>query len=393
MMTPKKVLVLLAVAALSCGKRGDPHPPVPVIPKATTDLLVAQRGPKVLLSWGYPSLTTAGKSLTGIRRIIVWRSIEELPVSQPPRNSQNPLPIEPNPTVQQSVQSFAKVPPLSPAQFLKLRSRADSIEGANLPAATAGAHLTYEDTPPFHATDGRPVRFSYAVVTEGMSANGDLSNLVSIVPLDVPVAPTALAATARKEGLVLTWTAPDTSISGSKTPVIAGYNVYRFPHGQPANEFAPPVNTSPVKGAPYTDTPPYGPHDYFVTALAAPGPTRIESDPSAVAGATFKDLVPPPPPTGLAALVETGAVRLVWDPVDAPDLAGYKIYRTEGTGIEQLRIAGVITLTAQLVTATNYRDLAVNRGISYYYEVVSVDKSGNESARVKTDWVLVPKTP
>jgi hypothetical protein len=24
---------------------------------------------------------------------------------------------------------------------------------------------------------------------------------------------------------------------------------------------------------------------------------------------------------------------------------------------------------------------------------VSVDKSGNESARVKTDWVLVPKTP
>jgi len=24
---------------------------------------------------------------------------------------------------------------------------------------------------------------------------------------------------------------------------------------------------------------------------------------------------------------------------------------------------------------------------------VSVDKTGNESARVKTDWVLVPKTP
>ena len=130
------------------------------------------------------------------------------------------------------------------------------------------------------------------------------------------------------------------------------------------------------------------------TALAAPGPPRIESEPSPIAGANFKDLVAPPPPTGLTALVETGAVRLVWDPVDAPDLAGYKVYRTEGTGIEQLRPIGTIPLTpVQLLTATNYRDTGVNAGISYYYEVVSVDKTGNESTKVKTDWVLVPKTP
>ena len=391
-MTSKKLLILLAAAALSCGKRGDPHPPVPVIPKATTDLLVAQRGPKVLLSWSYPSLTTAGKSMTGIRRVIVWRAIEELPVSQPSRNVQSLVPSDNSPTAQPT-QLFATVPPLRPAQFLKARTRADSIEGANLPAATTGARLTYEDTPQFHATDGRPVRISYAVVTEGSSAIGDLSNVVSIVPLNVPVAPAAVTAVARKEGIVLTWTAPDTSISGSKMPPIAGYNVYRFPHGQPADEFATPVNTSPAMATTFTDNPPYGPHDYFVTALAAPGPPRVESEPSEIAGATFKDLVPPPPPAGLTALVETGAVRLVWDPVDAPDLAGYKLYRTEGTGIEQLRVAGTIALTAQLVTATNYRDTSVNRGISYYYEVVSVDKSGNESARAKTEWVLVPKTP
>ena len=391
-MTSKKLLILLAATALACGKRGDPHPPIPVIPKATTDLLVAQRGPKVLLSWSYPSLTTAGKSMTGIRRVIVWRAIEELPVSQPSRNVQSLLPTDTSTTLQPN-QLFATVPPLRPAQFLKVRTRADSIEGANLPAATTGARLTYEDTPPLHATDGRPVRISYAVVTEGSSANGDLSNLVSIVPLNVPVAPAALTAVARKEGIVLTWMAPDTSISGSKMPPIAGYNIYRFPHGQPADEFATPVNTSPDLATTYTDTPPYGPHDYFVTTLATPGPPRVESEPSEIAGATFKDLVPPPTPAGLTALVETGAVRLVWDRVDAPDLAGYKLYRTEGTGIEQLRVAGTITLTVELVTATNYRDTSVNRGISYYYEIVSVDKSGNESARAKTDWVLVPKTP
>ena len=390
----RKLAVLFLFAVVACGKRGDPHPPIPVIPKATTDLLVAQRGPKVLLSWSYPSMTTAGKSMTGIKRVVVWRAIEELPVAQPPRDLNTLLPGDVDPTVPQAIQLFSKIPTLAATQFLKLRSRVDSIEGANLPAATTGARLTYEDTPPFHTTDGRPVRVNYAVVTEGTSANGDLSNLVSIVPLEVPVPPAGLAAAARREGVVLTWTAPDTAISGAKKPPIAGYNVYRFPHGQPADEFATPVNTSPVSVTTFTDNPPYGPHDYFVTALAAAGAPRVESEPSSIVSVTFKDLVPPPPPTGLTALVETGAVRLVWDPVDASDLAGYKVYRTEGTGIDQLRPIGTIPLTpVQLLTATNYRDTSVNHGISYYYEVVSVDKSGNESSRVKTDWVLVPKTP
>ncbi len=377
----RKIAVLLLFALVACGKRGDPHPPIPVIPKATTDLLVAQRGPKVLLSWGYPSLTTAGKSMTRIKRVAVWRTVEEPPAAPSTGKPESPI------------QLFAKVPALIPVKFLKVRTRVDSIEGAKLPGATAGARLTYEDTPPLHTADGRPVRVTYAVVTEGASANSDLSNLVSIVPLDVPVAPPALTATARREGVVLTWTAPDATISGAKNPIIAGYNVYRFPHGQPADEFATPANTSPLAATTFTDNPPYGEHDYFVTALAAPGPPRIESEPSPIAGANFKDLVAPPPPTGLTALVETGAVRLVWDPVEAPDLAGYKVYRTEGTGIEQLRPIGTIPLTSQLLTATNYRDTGVNPGISYYYEVVSVDKIGNESTRVKTDWALVPKTP
>ncbi len=388
----RKLAVLFLFAVVACGKRGDPHPPVPVIPKATTDLVVAQRGPKVFLSWAYPSLTTAGKSMTGIKRIVVWRSIEEVPVT-PPRDLRTLPPSQPEPAAAPADQPFAKTPPLAAPKFLKVRARLDSIEGAALPAATTGARLTYEDTPPLHAADGRPIRVSYAVVTEGASANSDLSNVAPIVPRDVPAAPATLTATARREGVVLNWTAPDTAISGAKDPHIAGFNVYRFPHGQPAGELATPVNTSPVIATTYTDNPPYGPHDYFVTAIAAPGPPRIESDPSSIAGAIFNDLVPPPPPTGLTALVETGDVRLVWDSVDAPDLAGYKVYRTEGTGIEQLRPAGTMPLTPQLITATNYRDTAVNRGISYYYEVVSVDKSGNESAKVKTGWVLVPKTP
>jgi hypothetical protein len=362
----RKLAVLFLFVVVACGKRGDPHPPIPVIPKAATDLLVAQRGPKVLLSWSYPSMTTAGRNISGIKRVVIWRTVDEQPGAQP----------------------------MIATRFLKLRTRVDSIEGANLPAATTGARLTYEDTAPAKAADGHAPRVNYAVVTEGMSANSDLSNLVSIVPMDVPVAPADLAAVAQREGVVLTWKAPESAIGGTSKPSIAGYNVYRFPHNQPSDEFATPVNPAPITATTFTDTPPYGQHDYFVTAVAAVGPPRIESDPSTIAGATFKDLIPPPPPTNLTALVETAGVRLVWDAADAPDMAGYKVYRTEGTGIDQLKPVGTIPMTpVQLITATNYRDTSVNRGISYYYEVVSVDKTGNESTRVKTDWVLVPKTP
>ena len=86
-------------------------------------------------------------------------------------------------------------------------------------------------------------------------------------------------------------------------------------------------------------------------------------------------------------------MQLVWDAVEAGDLAGYKIYRTEGSGIEKLVPVATIALTKDPITVTTFRDTTINVGISYYYEVASVDKSGNESKRAKTEWVLAPKTP
>jgi predicted phage tail protein len=269
----------------------------------------------------------------------------------------------------------------------------DSIEGSNLPSATVGSKLVYEDTPPFHAADGRPVRLNYAAVTEGLAARGDMSNIATIVPIDVPVPPDALTAASKPEGIVLTWKAPEKAVAGNEKPRVAGYNIYRTAPNQAVEELSSPINPAPVAKTTYTDVPAYGTYQYVVTAVATTSP-KIESDPSAPATAQFKDLLPPPTPTGLTALVETNAVRLVWDPVDAPDLAGYRIWRTEGSGIQELKPVGKIPLTPdRLLTTTNFTDPGVQHGISYFYEVSSVDKSGNESKPAKTDWVLVPKTP
>ena len=392
----RKALAAAAiVVAVACGKRGDPHPPVPVIPKAISDLVVAQRGAKLILSWSFPSMTTAGQKLGGIRRIVIYRYTEELPVGQPPRDAKSLLPGDIDPTVPTAISLFAKVPPIGPQQFTRLRQRIDSIESTDLPSATVGAKLVYEDTPAFHSSDGRPLRIDYAIVTEGLTARSEMSNIAAIVPIDVPVPPDSVAATARPEGVVLTWKAPEKAITGTAKPRVIGYNVFRTAPNQPADDLTTPVNTSPISKTTYTDVPAYGSYQYVVTAVAATGTPRIESEPSAIVKAEFKDLQPPAVPSGLTALLETKAIRLVWDPVDAPDLLGYVIWRTEGAGVEgNIKPVGRVPLVFDHpITQTNYTDTTVKAGIAYYYEVESVDKSGNHSKTAKTDWLLVPKTP
>jgi len=386
----RKTVAALVLLCVACGKRGDPRPPVPIIPQATSDLAVTQRANRVILSWSYPSLTTAGRGLTEIRRISVYRYVEELPVTAVVGE---PAPLQPaEPAVPQAIALFAKIPTLPKAQFEKLATRVESIEKDNLASATAGARLLYTDTPPMRAADGRPVRVTYAVVTEGQSAKSEPSNLAILVPLAVSVAPESLVATAQPQGVVLTWAEPKTSVGGD-VPVITGYHIYRTAPGAPLDEQAAPIETGPVTKTTYTDVPPYGEHEYRVTAIASAQPSLIQSDVSAPARATFRDLVAPPAPTNMTALLETKVVRLIWDPVDAPDLAGYHVYRTEGIGHVNIREIGTVLLVNNILTVTTVADENADLGIAYKYGVSAVDKSGNESARVWTDWVVAPKTP
>src|SRR5262249_30534394 len=135
----RKTLAAAAlVVAFACGKRGDPHPPVPVIPKPTSDLVVAQRGAKLILSWSFPSLTTTGQKLGDIRRIVVYRYSEPPPATQPG---------DVDSTVPPAVALFAKVPPIGRQKFTRQRQKLDTLEKTELPGSTAGPKLIYHFTP------------------------------------------------------------------------------------------------------------------------------------------------------------------------------------------------------------------------------------------------------
>jgi len=394
LVTRKSLFTLLVLATVACGKRGDPRPPVPMIPAATSDLVVTQRADRVLLSWSYPALTTAGKNLTEVRRISIYRYEETLPVAPGGRDPKTLMPGDVDPTQAQPVVLFSKIPILPQSQFTKLSARIDSIEKANLAEATAGARLLYTDTPPFRSADGRPVRLTYAIVTEGAEARSQPSNLAAIVPLAVGFPPAGLTAAPEAKGVTLTWTAPTQAVGNLGAPIVTGYNVYRSAPGKAPGELDIAINTAPVTATTYTDAPAYGEHEYRVAAVATTGPPLVQSDLSAPASATFRDLVPPPAPASVTPLVEPNAIRLLWEPVEAPDLAGYRVYRTEGIGHgADIREVGTINLVKDPIKETTWLNKPVSLGLAFRYAVTAIDQAGNESARTWTDWIEAPKTP
>ena len=103
--------------------------------------------------------------------------------------------------------------------------------------------------------------------------------------------------------------------------------------------------------------------------LGVPAATWVESGAHTVLG----DTVAPNAPTGLTAAVGTGkAVVLNWNPVSNDDLSEYYVYRsTLGSGSGFTKVGQV--------TGTRWPDIEVFTGVPYWYYVVAVDGSENES--------------
>lgn len=373
-MSKKLACFILALATLAagCGKEGPPSPPVPDVPRAVSDLVVSQREDSVVLEWSYPSLTTSGKSLDSIQKIVVYRMDQELPASVASGAG------ETSGEVPRDIALFAKLTLPTAPQFQKAGVPAGELSRESLPDYTSGTRILFEDQPPLRSASGMPMRYTYAVVTEGKRVQSDLSNLASIVPQPPPAAPERLIARMSPELVQLTWDPTTTTADGGSEPFLIGYRIYRSFLGESATR----LNKEPVKSPLYEDRPAYGTYTYFVTAVTAVEPD-IESAPSGTVTVEFRDMQAPPSPATLTALVEDAAVRLIWDPVVAPDLAGYVVYRWDGVS--------KVRLNKSLLTETSFRDEAPAPGVGYVYGVTSVDSNGNESGQVVSESVTVTR--
>ena len=114
---------------------------------------------------------------------------------------------------------------------------------------------------------------------------------------------------------------------------------------------------------------------------------EFEGEATAPAELNAHDTFPPGSPQGLQAVYSgvqsQRSIDLTWTPSEEPDLAGYYVYRREGTK-EAARIS------KELVTTPSYRDADVQTGRTYFYVVTAVDARGNEG---KSSAVATEKVP
>ena len=182
------------------------------------------------------------------------------------------------------------------------------------------------------------------------------------LPVVAPVEPPgSLKAEASADGVRLAWDAAATAAAD------ASYNVYRGPaDGLLAEQ---PVNLKPLTTQDYLDaTVESGKvYRYVVRTVAAPAPPFRESVSSPPAVVDASDRFAPKAPTGLVAVQEGRAMRLLWNPGTEPDLDGYFVYRSVDDG-PWARLG-------EVVRQPLYLDAAVDAGMHVRYRVTAVDRA------------------
>jgi hypothetical protein len=351
-------IVLLAVGG--CGAPGEPTPPSPPIPTAITDLSARQDGDGVQLTFTLPSKTVSGDRL------------EQPPAVEVHRGSLKP---DGSP----DAKSFRVV---------------QTIPGVMVEHYRSEEHIQVVDPVPPEQGRAHPNGLAYRVRTRASRrrASGE-SNTVMIHMLPVAERIPSLQSHVTETVIELSWPAPTRTSAGDPLGPIVEYHVYRG-EIDPASAEAAAKNLtqaewkSPLSLLGRSPTGNYGDgsfefektYVYTVRTVISQGGASIESGDSAPAVVAPHDIFPPAVPQGLvAALIgespgHAPEVDLSWSINTEPDLAGYRLYRSE-----QQSTPGEL-VTPDLLLSPAYRDTSVQPGHHYWYSVTAVDRSGNESA-------------
>ena len=362
-------LVAGLVIASACGKKGDPLPPLSARPARTTDLAVEQTAETAEVSFTFPSQRVDGEPLRDIDRIEIYRMENPSPgltALSPGAGARSDR--APNAGERRKAEAARR----REQAILDASRRIATIGSDLLPSSTRGGRIVYRDSLSGILASTPAPSLGYGVVT--VRRNGErseISNIATLAPVLPPAAPEGVIAEPEEGRICVRWQPVTATASGAPAEV-GGYFVYRRVLAD--EEYARPLNAEPVAAAEYADgSAAYG-STYVYTVTAVPkGHAGTESAPAIQFGLDYADVYPPPAVSRLDALPEQTVVRLSWPPVDAPDLAGYVLFRAEDAG-PLVRVADLPS------TAVTYEDRRIATGRVYRYVVRAADRAGNLSA-------------
>ena len=335
----RTVLLLLAAAVVAgCGRKLPPLPPIIEVPETTTDLGVYQDANEVVLTWSYPQLTRAGRQLTDLARVEVWR-----------------LEVPPG---QEQAGAGPAAEDLRRQLMLGRGKLAGRLEGEALQDATRGSKLTFRDRLPEMSAGGTPPFYWYAVRSRRKDGTPSaLSDIVSWQPKPVPATPTGFVAKPQADGIALSWDLVPGALYVVERQVAKGAPWEMV--SKVALDAPSFLDTTAQQGQSWK---------YRVRSLASstvsPATPELE--------VPYRDVYPPAPVTGFICLPEPGLVRLRWEPSPESRVT-YKIFRRQGEeGWDHLEEA---------FKATEYTDSSPPAG-EVEYAVKAVDAAGNQSTAV-----------
>ena len=354
------IIFLFAALAFNtaCGKRRPPLPPVERIPQRTELLSGAQRGNQVILSWPAPQRNASDGSVQSIRRIDIYR-LAERP---------------------------STILPLTEDEFAARSTLIGSIDYETI--QTAGNTLTYIDT---LELAGQPTRLRYSVrYVNAAGQRAAFSNFLLVEPAaQIAEPPTITSFEPSASAVTIIWTPPATNIDGSTPVNLLGYNVYRVEKSQ-AEIGQTPINTTLVSGTRYSDqTFRFGEeYNYVVRSVSlGTGGLQVESVNSNAISVSPVDTFAPSAPGKLSIAPAANRLAIFFPANPERDVVGYYIFRSTDSELLKDRWT---KLTPNLLTRTTFQDETVESGKRYYYYVVAVDATGNQSPPSEVESEIAP---
>lgn len=342
-----------------CGKRGPIYPPLVKIPQKVGNLEIFQRGDSLVLQWSNPESYMDGNPIEGKITVEIWLLKEK-----------RELPLQTESLKEEIFTSKATL-----LEALKQENFAEFQDQVG--KSSRGLTYIYK----ISADELSQMSFVFGLrVKTSKNRESSFSELKRIIPKSLPLPPSGLQAKMVENSVTLEWNRPETNIDSSTPPNVVGYNVYRESDFEEFHR----INPTLIEGTSFVDrdiiynvT-----YRYYVRASDTSSSPYTESDNSFATDIRTEDTLIPAVPTGLVAVAGEDFVSLSWDANKERDIAGYRVWRKNGS-------EGEFVAVSELVTENVYYDPKVEKAQRYLYAITALDVNGNESQRSKAVSVVL----